>query len=153
VGSPDPGLFGGRDGRGPWELKDPEAFIQRTMARHAGVDIPLDYEHQSVMAEENGQPAPAAGWIKALASRADGIWDRVEWTQRGASLVVAREYRYISPFFIYDDKSGVLTQLESAALVAQPNLQLTALNKSRPSLQGANIDEFLKQLPHGAKQS
>ncbi|MBF0148065.1 MAG: hypothetical protein HQL84_17735 [Magnetococcales bacterium] len=31
-------------------------------ARH----LVIDYEHQTVHAERNGQPAPAAGWIEAL---------------------------------------------------------------------------------------
>ena len=136
------GKFRGRDGRGPWELRDAAAFIKATVARQAGADIPLDYEHQSVMAEDNGQPAPAAGWIKELQSRPDGVWGRVEWTERGAALVAAREYRYISPVFLYSKDGGVLERLDSAALVAQPNLQLKALNK-----QGAStMDEFLKQL-------
>ena len=56
------GKFTGRDGRGPWEIKDPAAFIKATMAHQAGADLPLDYEHQSAQAGENGQPAPAAGW-------------------------------------------------------------------------------------------
>ncbi|MCL2029542.1 MAG: phage protease [Deltaproteobacteria bacterium] len=135
------GKFTGRDGRGPWLLKDSGAFIRATMAHQAGADLPLDYEHQSLLAEENGRPAPAAGWIKELRARPDGIWGRVEWTPRGAAFVASREYRYISPVFIHD-KAGVLERLESAALVAQPNLQLKALNK-----QGAStMEEFLRQL-------
>src|SRR5258708_27555760 len=29
-------------------------------------DLVIDYEHQTLHAEDNGKPAPAAGWIKAL---------------------------------------------------------------------------------------
>ena len=136
-------VFTGRDGRGPWRLSDPEGFIERTNAYQAGADIPLDYEHQAEMADRNGQPAPAAGWIKELEARQDGIWGRVGWTPKAAAMIIDKEYRYLSPVFIYE-KSGELVRLDSAALVGQPNLELKALNNQ--GAEGASMEEFLTQL-------
>ena len=144
------GEFRGRDGRGPWKLADPEAFIAATVAHQAGADLPLDYEHQSALAEQNGRPAPAAGWIKELQARPDGIYGRVEWTAVARRMVAAKEYRYISPVFYSDRATGELLRLDSAALVAQPNLQLKSLNNAGagqpPSAGGQRMEEFLRQL-------
>lgn len=134
------GQFYGRDGRGPWRVSDPAAFIKATHDYQGGADISLDYEHQSEMTEKNGQPAPAAGWIKELEALKDGIWARVDWTIKAAEMVAAREYRYLSPVFIYD-RGGELVRLESVALTNKPNLELKALNK-----QGVSMDNFLIQL-------
>ena len=135
------GIFFGRDGRGPWRLSVPENFIETTNDYQAGADIPLDYEHQSEMTEKNGRPAPAAGWIKELEAREEGIWGRVEWTSSGSAMIIEKEYRYLSPVFTYDKKTGELGRLESAGLTNRPNLELKALNN-----QGASMEEFLTQL-------
>jgi phage I-like protein len=133
-------MFVGRDGRGPWTLKDPEGFISTTLEYQAGADIPIDYEHQTINADVNGQPAPAAGWIKALEARDDGIWGRVEWTKKAASMIAAKEYRYISPV-MFTSNNGEVLRLQSAALVGLPNLELKSINK-----QGAQNMDFLQQL-------
>lgn len=59
----------------------------------------IDYEHQTDHTSENGQPAPAAGWIRELDVRGGALWGRVEWTAKAAASIAAREYRYISPTF------------------------------------------------------
>jgi phage I-like protein len=117
------GTFSGRDGRGPYRL-DAEAVLA-AFAAH-GADLPIDYDHQSLTAEEKVGPVPAAGWIKALESRADGIWARVEWTPRAAGLLVDKEYRYLSPVFRHRVKDGVVTELTGAGLTHNPNLYLQA---------------------------
>jgi hypothetical protein len=43
---------------------------------------------------------------------------RVEWTPRGASDVVSREYRFLSPVFDYDSISMRIVCLVSAGLTA-----------------------------------
>ena len=50
-------------GAGPWHLSPAAAaaIIARNRTRTA--DIAVDFEHQTLLAPENGQPAPAAGWI------------------------------------------------------------------------------------------
>lgn len=143
------GQFSGRDERGPYTLAA-DAVAQAFAGW--GADLSIDYEHQSMLAPENGQPAPAAGWIKALESRVDGLWGQVEWTAKAAAMIAAREYRYLSPVFDYD-KRGVVFRLLGAALTNNPNLYLTALNRregfsSAHSQQGdiVELNELLERL-------
>lgn len=122
-------FFSGRDGRGPYILKDiqaAQAVIETTMGYQGNADMPIDYDHQLIWTRENGKPAPASGWIKELQARADGVWGRVEWTPRAAELLRNREYRYLSPVFMHT-QDGTITRLSFAALSNIPNLELTAL--------------------------
>jgi phage I-like protein len=116
----------GRDGR-TFTNSNPSAVIQAFEKNKA--DLPLDWEHSSEYKAPNGEPAPAAGWIVALEVRQGGaIWGKVDWTDRGASDVISRAYRYLSPVFIHDEKKNIIALL-SAGLTNQPNLHLTALNQ------------------------
>ena len=80
------GRFSGRDGRGPYALEDAQAVIAASLSQAMPRGIPMDYEHQTENAPQNGQPAPASGWIVAMESREDGIWAHVEWTERAAAM-------------------------------------------------------------------
>ena len=93
------GKFSGRDGRGPYELVDAPAVIEATRRRAGEGRMPIDYDHAIDLAAPKGLPAPAAGWFKGLQARADGIWALVEWTERAAAMIRAKEYRYLSPVF------------------------------------------------------
>lgn len=81
----------------------------------------IDYEHQTLKAQDNGQPAPAAGWIAALewrepgADEPGGLYMTPDWTEKAAAMISAREYRYISPVFTYD-RGGNVTRLLHAGL-------------------------------------
>ncbi|MEG2344164.1 MAG: phage protease [Acidaminococcaceae bacterium] len=80
-------------------------------------DLVVDYEHQTLY----GGEAPAAGWIKDLEYRGqDGLWAKVEWTEKGGNYVAAKEYRYLSPVIMTRkaDKRAVL--LHSVALTNTP---------------------------------
>ncbi len=83
----------------------------------------IDYEHQTLRAEQNGQPAPAAGWFRALEWReGSGLWAvGVEWTERARTMIASGEYRFISPVFTYD-KAGRVLRLLHAALTNDPAL-------------------------------
>ena len=63
------GEFSGRDGRGPYWLKDPAAVIKATDALRMDAGIPVDYDHATDFGAAEGRPAPAAGWIKELEER------------------------------------------------------------------------------------
>ena len=73
------GRFFPSDGR---ELNVPGWYIdadiaQRVIERFNARQTPLvlDYEHQTLNKDENGQPAPAAGWWKSLEWRdGSGLW-------------------------------------------------------------------------------
>lgn len=123
------GSFSGRDGRGPYVLEDAEAVVAASMALAPSTGVPMDYEHQIEHSLTNGQPAPASGWIPELQARADGIWARVDWTERAAAHVAAREYRFVSPVFLHG-KDGRVCLIESVALTNLPNLTLKSLART-----------------------
>lgn len=81
-----------------------------------GNDIVWDYEHQTLYDVE----APAAGWIRELAAREDGVWARVDWTERAAGYVRLGEYRYFSPVFEFDPETLRVTALLQVALTNDP---------------------------------
>lgn len=114
----------------------------------------LDYEHQTLRAAKNGQPAPASGWFKQLEWREDeGLFATgVEWTAAAASHIDAKEYRFISPVFLYD-KEGRVTSLINAALTNTPALDdMDEVMLAAASLIAATtnedsmMDELLEQL-------
>lgn len=128
------GEFSGRDGRGPWAMHNADAVIAASAAFAGKKPIPVDYDHQIDMAVKNGQPAPAAGWIKQLQARSDGLWGLIEWTSKASAHLAAKEYRYLSPVFNHTP-SGEVTRVLQAALTNNPALELTAL----ASAQGADL--------------
>ena len=116
------------DGRAAWHNPDAAAVVAATA--ELALDLPVDYEHQGERAMQNGQPAPAAGWIKRVFERAGAVWGEVEWTERAAAMIKAREYRFISPTFVYDRASRVVQRLVSAALVNDPAFYMRAIARS-----------------------
>lgn len=138
------GELHGRDGRGPWRVAAADQVIERTR-RHAGkVQLPIDYDHQLYLGRGKGTPAVAAGWIVGLQARSDGVWGLVEWTDRAATMIRNREFRYISPVF-HHTHSGEITQLLAAGLTNLPNLDLTALASAGADLT-MNPEDILREL-------
>lgn len=122
------GRVQGRDGRG-WENGNPQGVIDRFL--NSGVDLPIDLEHATELKAPKGEPAPAAGWIKALENRQGTIWGRVEWNASGKDLVGSKQYRYLSPVILYNKESGEIAGLTSVGLTNRPNLNLQALNQQQ----------------------
>ncbi len=122
------GIFHGRDGRGPFRLDEPASVIEATRALKMEAGIPIDYDHATDFAAPEGRPAPAAGWIRELQVRDGALWGRVEWTERAAQAILAREYHYISPVFQYSRADGRVIRLLRAGLTNNPNLYLTAIS-------------------------
>lgn len=132
------------DGRPAWTVTDAAALIRGSLATAAGGMLTIDYDHAMDLAAPRGERAPAAGWITALESRADGIWGRVDWTGPGSAAVAAREYRFFSPSFHFDPDTRRVTRILGGALVNRPALpQLPALTHTT---HGEPMDEFLKAL-------
>jgi len=131
------GEFAGRDGAGPYHLDDPQGVIAATLAAAAGADLPIDYDHQILWSQKNGQPALAGGWFKEFEARDGSVWARVEWTPAAATRIAAREYRYLSPVF-WHDASGHIIRIEHAALTNTPNLELEAIS-SRTQTNGGSM--------------
>ena len=115
------GAFFGRDGRGPYTL-DANAVMESF--RRGGIDLPIDYDHQTLTAAEHAGPVPVAGWIDTLEVRDGALWGRVRWTDEAARLIASRAYRYLSPVFRHD-KDGRILSIEGAGLTHYPNLHLT----------------------------
>lgn len=136
------GQFTASDGR-PGSIQGCEAkawTMNATIAPDIITDVDargtrpmVDYEHQSIRTRENGQPAPAAGWIQSLAYfPGRGLFAKVEWTERARQLIKAGEYRYISPLFEFDKTSGAVLRFINAALTNTPALDgLMAVAASR----------------------
>ncbi|TCM72132.1 phage protease, partial [Rhodovulum steppense] len=93
-------------------------------------------------------PVSAAGRIKELACRADGLWGRVEWTARACELIAAKEYRYLSPVIMVRNGDGTVVHLTSAGLVHNPALRLTPLAASMedPMAAGQNFTARIARL-------
>ncbi|MBO1856841.1 phage protease [Burkholderia cenocepacia] len=108
-------------GTGPWKMT-PEIgarLVGAAAARENGLSF--DYEHQTLRARENGKPAPAAGWFKTLEVRDDGVWATdIKWTAAARQMIESGEYRYTSPVFTYDEKTGEVTSLFNVALTNTP---------------------------------
>ena len=120
------GKFSGRDGRGPYKIDNPAALVAATRAYHGNVDMPIDYDHQTIHSAANGQPIIAAGWIKELKAETDGIYGKIEWTETAAARIKAKEYRYISPGF-QQGHGGQVVRIMNAGLTNAPNLDIPAI--------------------------
>ena len=122
------GRFAARDGRpftpDGWQID--AAIARAVIAQAAARQTPfvIDYEHQTLLSEKNGLPAPAAGWFKTLEWRdGDGLYATdVEWTDKARAMIEAKEYLYLSPVFSYDPQTGAVLQMKHAALTNVPAL-------------------------------
>jgi len=134
----------GRDGR-TWINETPAEIVAAFVAD--GKPMPLDWEHSTELKAPKGEPAPAAGWIAELELREDGsLWGRVEWTARGAVAVTSKEYRFISPVFIYDCATNLIMKLTSVGLTNRPNLHLQALNRQHHEEEAPMLKKLLQAL-------
>ncbi len=93
--------------------------------RNLGRDLPIDFEHATHLPEHRtpSGEAPAAGWITDLAwDVGRGLVASVNWTDRAAARISAREYRYFSPTGIVDETGDVrrFVELWSVALTNDP---------------------------------
>ena len=153
------GRFFPSDGR---ELNVPGWYIdadiaQRVIERFNARQTPLvlDYEHQTLNKDENGQPAPAAGWWKSLEWRdGSGLWATIELTSRARDFVTNGEYRYFSPVFAYHRRTGEVQDVHMGALTNTPAIDgMEAIALRAAATFGINqeteedpVNELLKML-------
>ncbi len=102
-----------------------------------GHQIQVNYHHlggNDVAASAPLESTVAAGWIKDVQDRADGLWALMEWTERARKFIEANELKYLSPEFA----------LEYA--------NRDTGKKQGPTLLGAALTNtpFLKELPRVA---
>ncbi len=101
------------------------AVATEVIARHAARGQPsvIDYEHQTLHKEKNGQPAPAAGWLHALRwVEGRGLFGEVEWTEEAKTQIDAKKYRYFSPVFEYSKPEGKVLAVHMGAVTNHPGL-------------------------------
>jgi phage I-like protein len=149
------GRFAASDGSGRpegvpagWLLDEAGAVALMAQAALRASDFVIDFEHQTLHKEANGQPAPAAGWFKQLQFRpGDGLYATdVRWTPRAAAMIAAGEYRYLSPVFHYAPDGTVLA-LGPAALTNTPGLDgLTDLSRAALSALFSQEESPMKDL-------
>jgi len=140
-----------------WRMNGEIAVALIAQVAAAGRDIVIDYEHQTLASQDNGQPAPAAGWVRELIWReGKGLCAVVDWTARAREYIANGEYRYISPVFPYD-KDGRPLDILHVALTNSPALtgmdevrlaaasRLAALTSFQPQ-EEIHMDALLKAL-------
>lgn len=143
------GEFVGRDGRPgnglTWKLSEAQgtALAARLNARHTSVQFNLDYEHQALLSDQNGQPAPASGWVKTFEWRVgQGLYAlNVQWTAKAQQMIEAGEYKYISPVIVYDKVTGVIGSVLNASLVNIPSLDLNPVAQERVARLNASFSD------------
>lgn len=159
------GPFKARDGRpfdvpgGHWQLDKTIATTLINRAKALGQDILIDYDHQTLKVDQNGQPAPAAGWYNGDEiewREGEGLFIKPRWTERAAALVAAKEYRFLSAVFPYDAQGRPL-ELRMTAITNDPGvvgMQALAALSAQPIQPGQpatltkenSMNELLKKL-------
>lgn len=116
--TPD-GAFGPSDGRPmdvpAWRMSADNA--QRVIAAHARRKTPtvVDYDHQTLHKEKNGQPALAAAWLQGFEYRpGEGLFAKAKPTARASQLIADDELKFFSPVFEYDKQGNVIDVLLGA---------------------------------------
>lgn len=126
---------------------DAARFVAEYSARQS--KWPVDYEHQTLNAQANGQPNPAAGWVESLEwIDGQGLFALVQWTPRAEGLIKGGEYRYISPMFI--SQSGRIVEMMPPALTNYPAIDgmepVTASDVEAINEDDPKMDELLNAL-------
>ncbi|RZF83715.1 phage scaffold protein [Pseudoalteromonas sp. CO325X] len=126
------GAFKSGDGRpddvevGHWLLDAQAASMLKANAQLRSNDFHFDYEHQTLLAEENGKEAPASGWFSPEDLEyvpGEGLFAlNVRWTPKAREYLKNEEYRYVSPVFHYDKQTGRPVKLRHFALTNDPAL-------------------------------
>lgn len=114
------------------------------------IDTVIDYEHATLKSKQTGEPAPAAGWLKSAGfTYIEGVGlcsTNFEWLPKAKDHIEAKEYKYISPVFLYDS-TGAITTLINVALTNTP-----ALDQLPEAKLAAAAQEFFAQnLPQDSK--
>lgn len=114
-------------------IVDADSFrLMKEHMEHRNIDVVIDYEHQTL----NDVQAPAGGWIKGLFLKPDGVYAKVEWTERARRYLINREYRYLSPVVLVRKEDKKAAQLHSVALTNTP-----AINSMTPIVNSIRLSE------------
>jgi phage I-like protein len=142
-----------------WELTPERGHQMVAALNQRKIDMVIDYEHATLKSKNTGEPAPAAGWLKSAGfTYVEGVGlcsTDFEWLDKAKAHIEAKEYKYISPVFLYS-KTGDVTTLINVALTNTPALdqlpeaKLAAAAQEyftqNPTEQDSQMDELLEQL-------
>lgn len=87
--------------------------------------VPIDYDHGIF---DRSKSSAAAGWMKTVEARADGLWAQVRWTSDGHTKVADGSYKFVSPVWYRQETKPAgpgrvrPQRLVAAALTNNPNL-------------------------------
>jgi phage I-like protein len=129
--------------KGNFHVDESSYRSMRNQFKNRNIDLVVDYEHQTL---ENVQ-APAGGWIKDLILKNDGIYAKVEWTNKAIDYLKNKEYRYLSPVVLVTKSDNKAVILHSVALTNTPAIDgmEAIINSLNNSIKGDGImDEFDK---------
>lgn len=160
------GEFSSIDGRphdvpgGKWKMNADIAERLISQVQLRANELPIDYEHQTLRAAENGKEAPAAGWFKEMQYRpGKGLFVKPKWVAAAKERIVNREYRYLSAVFPYDKTTGEPLAINMAALTNYPgvdgmealaslaaNFTVPGNDSTNPNPREKAMNELLKQL-------
>ena len=126
----------GRDGRlktaggPPQRMSDPAAVAAALNAREVGVRI--DFDHQSEPSSKTFRGSTAAeGWAKNFRATAEGAVEAVlELSSRAREAVEQGRYKYLSPALWFNKRTRELADMNSLALVNNPNMVSLTLNNA-----------------------
>ena len=123
-----------------WIMKKDNGMALAASLNQSAKDLVIDYEHQTILSKQNGQAAPAAGWLKAGSFvYVDGVGlcsNNYQYTAKAKDYIDNGEYRYKSPVVLYN-KQGVVLGLHSVAITNDPALSI--LDELKPALLTATI--------------
>jgi len=99
------------------------AAAEQVMAKVAdwGNDYCIDYGHSmlSFFTVDPAEAMKAAGWFKPELRNGELWASKVQWTEKASAMLKAREARYVSPAFQFDD-DGTITELVNVGLTNIP---------------------------------
>ncbi|MHA1572376.1 MAG: phage protease [Alphaproteobacteria bacterium] len=99
---------------------DAAARVMLAFQEHGADRLPIDFDHGMLAAVKTPETSVAAGWFTPAIVDNKLMALNVEWTERAAAMLRGREFRFLSPAFNYDRKTGQITQLLNVALTNLP---------------------------------
>jgi phage I-like protein len=106
--------------KGEFIFDDESARLVMEKYLERGRELVIDYEHQSI--QQPPQKALAAGWFKLEVRNGELYAVDIRWTDQAKAEIEAAQYRYWSPYFRYDERTGRVVDVMNNALTNNPAL-------------------------------
>ncbi len=147
-------LFGaGRNAttKGDFVFDDKAAESVMARFRDHGLDkLPFDFDHGMFASEVTSENRKAAGWFVPEIRNGELWATNIEWTPLAAQMLRDKEFRFFSPAFDSDNRSGRILRLWNVALTNLPatkgQMPLVANEGEVPAiLLGDRLARFVKR--------